>query len=54
MDILGDIVQIILKFFDFVDFVMNRLGIVLFPLTKDHLVKGRCKVLIVLGDVLLF
>ena len=51
MDILGDIIQVILKLLDFADFVMNRLGIVLFPMTKDHSVKGTCKVLIFLGDV---
>ena len=44
MNILGDIIQIILKFFDFADFVFNRLGIVLFPMTKKHVEKGRRKV----------
>ena len=52
MNILGDIIQIILKFFDFADFVFNRLGIVLFPMTKKHVEKGRRKVHLSLEDVL--
>ena len=44
MNILGDVIQIILKFFDFADYVFNRLGIVLFPMTKKHVGKGRRKI----------
>ena len=52
MNILGDIIQIILKFFDFADFVFNRLGIVLFPMTKKHVENGRRKVHLSLENVL--
>ena len=52
MNILGDIIQIILKFFDFADFVFNRLGIVLFPMTKKHLENGRLKVYVPLENLL--
>ena len=41
MKIAGAIVKLVLNFLDFADFVLNNFGIDLFPMSREHIVKGR-------------
>ena len=41
VDVPGGFIRSILKFLDFVDFILDRIGINLYPVTRVHVTKGK-------------